>query len=880
MAAEAKIIGGRYELLELIGQGGFATVYRGRDLQNNETVAIKLLKPEVVEFDPGLTERFTREAEALRKLNHPSIVKALAMIEEDDQHYAVMEFVSGGDLRTLLEREGKLPAQRVLEIGLDLTDALARAHRMKIIHRDIKPANVLMAQDGTPRLTDFGIARFTDSAGQTQTGQLMGTLAYLSPEGCIGEALDHRTDIWSLGITFYEMLAGVRPFQSHDGNHAALLLSILSNPPPPLESLVPEAPAAFINLIERMMEKDRDQRIQSVRQVGAQIEAILAGQNEILEDSGLFSTDGAAVEDDPQPKTPTQKILRQFQPNPPHTPTPIATILLDDTPVSAADSTTKSARLNPLVLVGGGLILVALIAAVLLLPNLNRAAEVNPTAEAAQIQPVEAGEFMVLVAPLEMIGSTQDSVTRFIYEDLQRKFEREVLFSPYRVRLLSTPVTSPEQAFEAAEANRAAVIVWGNYDGETARVNIWLGSLAIYDQLPLTREQITRISDGTYLVKNAREESLSTAVLGVMNIVQTANNSMVDIALNLAIFDQLRAAAPAVDGTSAAAHWHRYFGGFLEGGETSLEEINRVIQLDGGNPIAYGARSLSLIRLAVESGDKSLLDEAMRDIRTAGRLFPQTVIIDEMQLGQIELFVNSDAAASIPYFDAALSQQPDDWLAVSMRGVAYYLMGDYEKAKADIDRALSLNPEFPPVYVYALPIALHRAEFAEAQGYFTTLTTRFPDPRFTERLLSASYGLTSETSPLIASIAAVTTASLLQWDEVITQTDRSIQTFALSDLYLIRGLAFCNLEDYDSAQEAFTQALEIEPGYVFPQALRAQLRLQSGDLIGGGQDFASVLASPQAEQVVPYIPAFRSGDINCANLFDVDLSAYLAIPAP
>ncbi|MBC7811085.1 MAG: serine/threonine protein kinase, partial [Burkholderiales bacterium] len=266
-------IAGRYEIAALIGQGGMGAVYRALDTKTGETVAIKSLKSEVVEGNPDLVERFTREAEVLRRLNHPSIVAILDAIEDNNQYHIIMEYVSGGSLRDLLRKQGQLPVARVLEIALDLADALTRTHRLKIIHRDIKPANVLLAEDGTPRLTDFGVAHLDDLSRVTQTGSVIGTYAYLSPEACNGELQDERADIWSFGVVLFEMLAGKNPFDQ--GSPAQTLMAILNSLVPTLSEFRPDVPPSLEVLINRMLSKSKEDRIDSVRQVGAELEAIL-----------------------------------------------------------------------------------------------------------------------------------------------------------------------------------------------------------------------------------------------------------------------------------------------------------------------------------------------------------------------------------------------------------------------------------------------------------------------------------------------------------------------------------------------------------------------------------------------------------------------------
>jgi len=272
--SERTILADRFEIDDFIAQGGMGAVYRGRDLQTGQPVAIKLLKASVVAENPDIMARFEREGEVLRRLDHPNIVKMLAAVSAGDAHYIVMEYVGGGSLRDLLRAPDKLPIPRVARIALELADALSRAHHLKIIHRDIKPDNVLLAEDGTPRLTDFGVAH-ADSVNLTSPNVVVGTMAYLSPEALSGLTLDERTDIWAFGVMLFEMLTGHRPFE---GDHpAAIATAILHKPLPNLETIRPDAPIALVNLIAGMLEKDRDRRIPSVRQVGAELEAILKG---------------------------------------------------------------------------------------------------------------------------------------------------------------------------------------------------------------------------------------------------------------------------------------------------------------------------------------------------------------------------------------------------------------------------------------------------------------------------------------------------------------------------------------------------------------------------------------------------------------------------
>ena len=255
----------------LIATGGMGEVYQGRDTETGQRVAIKRLKSDQVAEDSDLVKRLIREGEALRRLNHPNIVQILALIENETQPSIVMEYVPGGSLRDRLNNQPQLPLDRILDLSLEVADALTRAHHLGILHRDIKPGNILLAEDGSPRLTDFGLAHFSGQETHlTQAGTIMGTVAYLSPEACRGETLDTRSDIWSFGALLFEMLAGRRLFEKQ--HMAATIAAILNDPIPALIQIRSDLPSALIDLIQQMLIKDREGRISSMRQVAAALE--------------------------------------------------------------------------------------------------------------------------------------------------------------------------------------------------------------------------------------------------------------------------------------------------------------------------------------------------------------------------------------------------------------------------------------------------------------------------------------------------------------------------------------------------------------------------------------------------------------------------------
>jgi class 3 adenylate cyclase/DNA-binding SARP family transcriptional activator/tRNA A-37 threonylcarbamoyl transferase component Bud32 len=287
----------RYVPEELLATGGQGEVYRGHDRVTGQPVAIKRLKPDLMARHPDALARFVREGAILRQLQHPNIVGVVAAFEHADQYSIVTEYMPGGSLRTLLQRDPQLSLDRVLTIGLELADALSRAHHLGIIHRDLKPENVLLAADGTPRLTDFGMARLEQNdTALTQSGTIFGSPAYMSPEALRGEELDARTDIWSLGVLLYELLAGRRPFEG--AQITPMLASILEDPVPDLERFRLDMSPLLGTLVQRMLVKERAQRLASMRQVAATLEAIRAGgtaENLLADQRGQAQASGASA---------------------------------------------------------------------------------------------------------------------------------------------------------------------------------------------------------------------------------------------------------------------------------------------------------------------------------------------------------------------------------------------------------------------------------------------------------------------------------------------------------------------------------------------------------------------------------------------------------
>ena len=256
---------GTYEVVRALGKGGMGTVYIARDPAIDRLVAVKLLREEL--DNPELRERFSREARSAGRLRHPNIVTIFHVGEQDTHPFIVMEYIPGDTLAELITQQVSLPVTRKLRVIEDLCRGLAYAHKSGIVHRDIKPANILVDHDGIVKILDFGIARVGEQ-GLTRLGTMMGTLNYMSPEQINQGSADHRSDVFAVGLVFYELLTYRRAFP---GDSFAVLQNIVYNEPEPVTSLCPDLDPDIVRILHRALAKDPDARFQQLSEMAAEL---------------------------------------------------------------------------------------------------------------------------------------------------------------------------------------------------------------------------------------------------------------------------------------------------------------------------------------------------------------------------------------------------------------------------------------------------------------------------------------------------------------------------------------------------------------------------------------------------------------------------------
>ena len=265
-----KRLDGRYEIHELIGVGGMAYVYRAYDIIDDRTVAIKILKDEFL-GNQDFIRRFKNESKAIAVLSHPNIVKVYDVSFGDRIQYIVEEYIDGITLKEYLDQQRELKWKEAVHFTLQILRALNHAHSKGIVHRDIKPQNIMLLQDGTIKVTDFGIARFSRSETRTMTDKAIGSVHYIAPEQARGEVADERADIYSVGVMLYEMLTGTLPFEA-DNAVSVAIMQLQADPKPPRD-INPAIPEGLEEITMRAMQKNPDQRYQSAAEMLEDIEA-------------------------------------------------------------------------------------------------------------------------------------------------------------------------------------------------------------------------------------------------------------------------------------------------------------------------------------------------------------------------------------------------------------------------------------------------------------------------------------------------------------------------------------------------------------------------------------------------------------------------------
>src|SRR5208282_3178315 len=264
MLQTGDVPGGRYEILQLLGEGGMGAVYKATDRELDRFVALKVIRPELAS-DPSILARFKQELLLAHQVTHRNVIRIYDLGEAQGVKFITMEFIEGKDLRSLIRERKKFTPEEAVDVIQQVCQALQAAHSVNVIHRDLKPQNIMQDASGRILVMDFGLARTVAGEGMTQTGALVGTMEYMSPEQALGKDLDQRSDLFALGLILYEMLTGKTPFQAESA--LASLIKRTQERAKPVSDIDDRIPGALSGIVSKCLERDLDQRYQSASEI-------------------------------------------------------------------------------------------------------------------------------------------------------------------------------------------------------------------------------------------------------------------------------------------------------------------------------------------------------------------------------------------------------------------------------------------------------------------------------------------------------------------------------------------------------------------------------------------------------------------------------------
>ena len=478
------------------------------------------------------------------------------------------------------------------------------------------------------------------------------------------------------------------------------------------------------------------------------------------------------------------------------------------------------------------------------------------------VEPVGAGEIMVLVAQIEQIGAKQRDVTRFIVDDLVQRFETESLVTNVRIREYGDIIKSNTQARDVAQQTGAVIVIWGQYDDDSTTMNVQLGSVESLPDLVIDHGTLERTVNVRLRMKDERQETLAYPILNLLGFLSTAENNIVGTQRMIVSLDQLDAPKPEILGNSVAAHTYSASQVFLSDRATALSELTEAIELDAANPLLYNFRALVYQGM----GNFPL---GRQDSDTAVRLAPDGWIMPYSVLGNESLITN-DLSGGIDAYTRVIERRPNDWFPHNMRGYLYFLAHKYQEARADLDKSIALEPEAEWPYMWGTLVALHEGRLNDVPAYMGgIMSSQSKNPVFVQRFMTAVFG--EQNAQLLGySMAAIGHLSFGQYD-LSAQEANAVLAVApnYAEMYLLNGLSYCNIDEYQKAEEAYSAGLEVDPSFTMLHFLRAEVRGKLGDATGAAEDLSAVAQSDIAENLKPYIEAAQSGQFSCKDITSV-----------
>lgn len=658
---------GHYQIIDILGRGGMGVVYKAMDTKLDRTVALKFLPSHLTRSKKD-RQRFIREAKAAAALNHPNICIVHAVEEHEGQHFISMEFIDGQTLEELLETR-ELNSEATLEFASKFLDALAEAHEKGVVHRDIKPGNIMIDNKNRVKVMDFGLAKLRDASNLTREGTTMGTVQYMSPEQAIGKEIDHRTDIWSIGVVLYEMLAGKKPFGGvYD---QAVIYSILNENPEPLNSLHADIPNALNKIVLKCLEKDPNDRYQTVKE--------LAG------DLNRFHTKVSGYSKENQPVGEISK-KRVTQPG-----------------VTEKFSSNAPSLQSVKMIAGFALgIMILLFAGYLLLP----------------LSESEISENTIAVLPLESISQNEDDI------QFTNEMHVELVNRLAGIGELTVIARSSVLGYEPGERDFRKI-------GEELGVSTLMeGTVRRFeDQLMVSLELIDADNQGT-IWSGSFEENVSDIFEIQSRIARQVAN---ELHASLTEEEQQRLNERPTDNQQAYRLYlqgREFLSRSLiveENLKTAQHFFNRAVEEDPSFAQAWAMQTYTYCWLYwFNKSNQEYLVRLRETAEEAQRLDPD---LSETQLavGLDQFWSSSDHEQTLFLFETALQQFPNEPLLHFFTALTHRRLGNWELLIEHLNKALELDPLKTNIYTELSFDYWLMRDYIKAESYLDQVTELKPD---------------------------------------------------------------------------------------------------------------------------------------------------------
>lgn len=738
-----------YEIIEQIGVGGMGAVYKARDTRLGRIVALKFL-PDAVRFDERANARFLREAKAASELDHPNICTIYEIDKADDgRTFIAMAYYEGRNASDLL-KEGPLAIDEAVTIVRQVAEGLVHAHGSDVIHRDIKSANIVITQDHVAKLVDFGLAKLEGETKITKTGTVTGTPAYMSPEQARGEAVDRRSDLFSLGVTFYELIAGALPFRGD--SEAALLYSITHLDPAPLKEARPEAPDEIVAIIDKLLEKDVADRYQTAEELIDDLERVSQGRSPLIrrkrKRARVFAAAalviaGAAALWLTHPWTPRQSTAG-------------AAFVVAVLPFASAGAGENEEGLLMQQLIERELKRelpeddVAVVGSGRLKQGVSSTAEARELGRSIDANVVAWGEVFSLRDEIEI----QPYIT--IVSDFAQEPNRAA--NPMEARL-DQPQQITLRKASAAEVGDMALLIAGAYYRRSDPDK----SLAMLGRAEPTADNLV-IQAGVYLDQKGdpdKAEALLTRALEADSTHLVANLDLARVLLRR---------------------------GDHEG---AMQQFRRTIAMHPRDERAYEG----LVFIGSWFGDREELRGELEQYRDDDPTNPWPVC----GLG-IWHVVGGEPVAAIEQFKTAIALNPTAPMGSAYQYLAatYEMVGDIDQAMATLERGLELDPEATRLRWTLLSLQARRyraaGDFARALALYNEQLELDPS------------------NPEIHLSLARTYSDMDRIDEAVVEYRRAIEfSPQSSSLYFIMGWKLSDAGHFDEAEAAFKEGVAVDP---------------------------------------------------------------------